>query len=259
MTDSVVRVPRRALVGPAVRILIALAALSGLTARDASAQQPEPPGPVVVGRVVDSGSGTPLPYAIVNGESGRPLVVTDSAGVFRMSGLPPGVHNLTASQLGYSRLTLPVAVAEGMEPVEFKLFPDPIAIEGIKVMGDRFRGRRNALPIAAQAYDQIKLQRSPAMTVMDFLQVDARLTPALCPGRGGQVYCFNRRNQVVQPQVFLDEAPLVGGLSQLEGYNPRDFYLVEVIGQGLMVRVYTHGFMEQMSRNPRALEPIILK
>ena len=125
---------------------LALAAAFCVTA-PAFAQQPGvPTGPILVGTVIDSGTGQPLAYAMVSVQSGGLPTLTDSTGVFRIAGLPVGVHNVTASQLGYSRLTLPVVVGEGMEPVEFKLFPEPIALEGIKVMGDRFRGRRNALP-----------------------------------------------------------------------------------------------------------------
>jgi hypothetical protein len=256
MTKALVRTRTRRLVG-----LAALALCATLSAQPARAQQPaaSTSGPIVVGTVVDSGTGRPLPYAMVQPQAGGLPTLTDSTGVFRLAGLAPGVHNLTASQLGYSRLTLPVVVGGTMEPVEFKLFPDPIALEGIEVMGDRFRGRRNALPIASQAYNQLRLQRSPALNIMNFLESDAKLSPAVCPGRQQFVGCFNRRGQVVVPEVFLDEAPLMGGLSQLEGYPVNAFYLVEVIGNGLMIRVYTQGFMDRMSKNPRALEPIILK
>jgi hypothetical protein len=256
MTASLVRTPSRGF--PSGTALVALVALAA--ARPALAQQPAPAvGPPVVGTVMDSGTGRPLAYAMIQVE-GRPLpTLTDSTGVFRVGGLPPGVYNLTASQLGYARLTLPVVVGEGMEPIEFKLFPDPIALEGIQVMGDRFRGRRNSLAVSAQAYNQDRLQRSPALNMMDFLETDAKLSAAICPGRTAVRGCFNRRGQVVVPQVFLDEAPLMGGLSQLEGYPVNAFYLVEVIANGLMIRAYTQGFMEQMSKNPRALEPIILR
>ena len=244
---------RRIPIAAGLALCAALAA-----AGPALAQQPAD-GPILVGTVIDSGSGQPLAYAMVAVQSVALPTLTDSTGVFRIAGLPAGVHNVTASQLGYSRLTLPVVVGPTMEPVEFKLFPDPIALEGIKVMGDRFRGRRNALPVASQGYNADRLRMSPALNVMDFLSTDAKLSPAVCPGRQQALGCFNRRGAVVQPQVFLDEAPLVGGMSQLEGYHPSDFYLIEVISNGLMIRAYTHGFMDQMSKNPRALEPIIIK
>jgi hypothetical protein len=245
------------------RRLRPLAAALGLCAslgwpQTVLAQQPAA-GPPIVGTVIDSGTGRPLPYAMIAAEAGALPTLTDSTGVFRLAGLPPGIHNLTASQLGYSRLTLPVVVGAGMEPIEFKLFPDPIALEGISVMGDRFRGRRNALPIASQAYNQDRLRISPALNLMDFLETDAKLSAAVCPGRTQSRGCFNRRGQVVVPAVFLDEAPLIGGVAQLEGYPVNAFYLIEVIGNGLMIRAYTQGFMDQMSKNPRALEPIIIR
>jgi hypothetical protein len=242
--------------------LAALAFAVALAATPAHAQRPTGvAGPTLVGTVVESGTGKPLAYAMVAVTSGGLPTLTDSTGVFRITGLPVGVHNVTASQLGYSRLTLPVVVGEGMEPVVFQLFPDPIALEGIKVMGDRFRGRRNALAVSSQGYSADRLRQTPALSVMDFLATDGKLSPAICPGRSNQQFlgCFNRRGQVIEPQVFLDEAPLMGGMSQLEGYNPSDFYLIEVIGNGLMIRAYTHGYIDQTSKNPRALEPIIIR
>lgn len=263
MTDSLVRTPRPRWSPRPARLLALAALVAALGARPALAQRPGapaaavPPGPIVVGTVVDSGTGKRLAYALV--ASGNARTLTDSTGVFRLAGLPTGVHNITASQLGYAQLTLPVAVAEGAEPTEFKLFPDPIAIEGIKVMGDRFRGRRNALATSASAYDRERLIHSPAYNVMDFLESEGKLSGALCPGVAQSRGCFNRRGQVVVPQVFLDEALITGGMSQLENYHPDDLYLIEVIANGLMIRAYTQGFMDRLAKNPRALEPIILK
>lgn len=249
----------RAVVSPRLGAL-ALALIIA-AARPVVAQQPVSPasGPILFGIVVDAGNGEPLPYAQVGVANRVNRVLTDSAGVFRLSGLAAGVYNITASQLGYAPMTLPFVVAEGGDPVEFRLFPDPIAIEGIRVMGDRFRGRRNALAVSATGYDRERLLRSSSLNIMEFLENDAHLIAAQCPGRQPIRACFSRRGQTVVPQVFLDDSPLVGGLSQLGGYNPRDLVLVEVIDQGNMVRVYTQAFMDRLARNPRSLEPIIIR
>jgi hypothetical protein len=194
-------------------------------------------------------------------DKGEPHVITDSTGTFRFPGLKTGIYNITATQMGYARLTLPVVVAEKSDPVVFQLFPDPVALEGIKVMGDRFKGRLNSIPAPTQSYDHEKLEHATSMNVPDFLANEAMLSPAACPGpgQGNALYCFHRRGQVVQPQVFLDEAPLTGGLSQLDSYHPDDLYRIEIISNGLMIRAYTKAFMDRLSKNPHALEPIILK
>jgi hypothetical protein len=256
-----VRFPK---LGLAAASFAALALL--LVARPAAAQQPTTPtglssGPVLVGKVLDSSTGKGLPYAVVALDKGEPHVITDSTGTFHFPGLRVGIYNMTATQMGYARLTLPVVVAEKAEAVEFKLFPDPVAIEGIKVMADRFRGRLNAITAPSQSYEHDKLEHSTSFNVPDFLANEAMLSPAACPGpgQGNALYCFNRRGQVVQPQVFLDEAPLMGGLSQLDSYHPDDLYRIEVIGNGLMVRAYTRAFVDRLTKNPHALEPIIIK
>lgn len=213
------------------------------------------------GRVVDAGTGEGLPYAMVSAAAGEPHVIADSTGAFLFPGLPRGVQNLTAAQLGYARLMLPVPVAEGAEPVEFRLVPDPVAVAGIEVMGDRFRSRRNALPVASRAFDRSRLESSPARDVLDFLQSEGTLSPQACPGPGQRerMYCFYRRGQVVQPQVYLDEALLAEGMVQLDGYLLTDFYLLEVIGGGTMIRAYTKSFLDRLARSPRALAPIVLR
>lgn len=98
--------------------------------------------------------------------------------------------------------------------------------------------------------------RSAAFDMAEFLYLEASLYPAPCRrGRLGSA-CVLRRGQPIEPRVYIDEAPVAGGLEQLATYQPHDLYLVEVYSLGLEIRAYTHMFMERMARRPMVLIPI---
>ena len=109
------------------RISIFIVALFGLTAVSPLAQQPQqqqqpPATALILGRVVDAGSGRPLSGAIVTISPGRPIsgsgptpaslvrmdavtgptrVMTDDEGRFLFHGLPGGSFSITAMKSGY--------------------------------------------------------------------------------------------------------------------------------------------------------------
>jgi hypothetical protein len=65
-----------------------------------------------------------------------------------------------------------------------------------------------------------------------------------------------RRGSLAQPKVYIDEAPVIGGLSFLAMFKPYELYAVEVFSGGLEIRAYTHWYMERMAEEPRLLWPI---
>ncbi len=86
----------------------------------------------------------------------------------------------------------------------------------------------------------------------------AGLRPTRCDRgpRGRLPSRLARRGRAVRPIVYLDEAPLAGGLEHLEAYRPDDLHLLEVYAEGLEIRLYTRQFMERMARRPVPLIPI---
>lgn len=219
------------------------------------------------GVVVDALAGAPISGALVVLDDERRAVLTDSAGAFDFGAVWSGSQVLTIQQYGYETQGMHAVVpVDGVLDVEIPLPPKAVLVDGISVVADRLetmktrlRSRRRAVAAQVRAFDQERLVRSPARDVLEFLRDEARLQPEPC--RRGLAFgagCVRRRGRVVEPQVFVDEVPLIGGLDYLMTYRPYDLYLVEVYSSGLEIRAYTHMFMERMARGAVALIPINL-
>lgn len=86
-----------------------LAAL--LPARVAAATQERARlGAVVTGHVLDAETSAPVALALVTLEGTRLSALTDSAGLYRLTGVPPGPHVLLVQRLGYARARVPITV-----------------------------------------------------------------------------------------------------------------------------------------------------
>lgn len=208
------------------------------------------------GRVVDAATGTPLPWTSLWLRDER-RSAAGAQGVFRIPDVPTGSYLLLVRQMGYASVYVPVRVTAPPEPVEVRLEPDPVVLEGLTVAHDRLRGRRNAYPGVALAYDRERLSRSGSPDVLHFLSYRTPVNVFPCEGPAMSHFCvLGRGGRPVEPTVYLDELPLWGGLDVLRSYRPEELYLVEVFGRST-VRAYTHEFVEQLARRPRILLPDI--
>lgn len=217
---------------------------------------------VIVGKVVDATTRTPIPAArvMVMRERGT---TTDSTGSFRLTGIGEGDYLLLVESYGYESLHVRATASVEPAPLEIPLSPAPMVLEGLNVevvarnvatMDERLRLRRNAAPVTVHSLDQGRLLRSGASNLLEFLQFEATLHPQVCDGRRvSSDMCVLRRGTLVQPKVFIDEAPAIGGLDELATYRPHELYLLEVWSSGLTIRAYTHQFMERMARRPMQL------
>lgn len=69
-----------------------------------------------------------------------------------------------------------------------------------------------------------------------------------CPPRHPRFNCALIRGRRRPVSVYIDEAPVPGGLDQLELHRPGDLYLLGVYGRGTHIRAYTHAFMKHAAR-----------
>ena len=229
------------------------------------------------GVVVDALRGDALPNSIVILADENRGMLTDSLGRFSFRNVRFGPQLLAVKQYGYEEVNLDLDLLEGHSPVRVELRPGPIALEGFIIVADnlaamnrQIRNRRNAYGGAARAISQARLAASGARNVIDFLQVRGGLQLHRCgsqragpgtsfhPAGGGRAAgrCVLRRGSSVRPRVYIDEAPIVGGLEFLAMFRPYELYLVEVYSSGLEVRAYTHWFVERMATRPGKLWPI---
>jgi TonB-dependent receptor len=85
-------------------------------------------GGVIEGRVLDARTGDPLPGATVLIEDSAVTAATDNTGAFRLTGVPPGMHNVLVTYLGRKDQEFSVTVAAGaVARQEIKL--EPIVFE----------------------------------------------------------------------------------------------------------------------------------
>ena len=212
----------------------------------------------------DALSEQPIADALVILEGDRKAVLTDEEGRFDFGFLEPGEVSITIRRYGYQTQGADFFLPGGEAThLEVPLPPMAVLVDGLNVvterletMDQRITSRRRATPMAAQAFEQGRLVRTPARDVLEMLDLESALPIQPCGRRSFGGACVLRRGRLVEPRVFVDEMPVIGGLEQLATYRPYDLYLVEVYGRGLEVRLYTHQFMERMARRPVALMPV---
>lgn len=241
---------------------LVVALLLGFGAARIGAQEATPTD-VLRGVVRDEANGQPLANARVRVETMRKGLLTDENGRFYVSDVPAGELDLSVEQYGYIGVDVVMAKVEGEPAVlDVHLTPKPVMLDGLTVVADRIKlmqerlvNRRRAVATASRAYDSERLFRSPSRDLLEFLGSEAMLYNVPCDGRLGR-WCVFRRGRAIQPMVYIDEIPLLGGFEQLTTYRPHELYLLEVYSQGQEIRAYTHQFMERMARQPVALIPI---
>jgi hypothetical protein len=221
-----------------------------------SAQEREEEGAALKGRVLDSETGTPLIGAFVHLVEADWGVLTDDEGLFRLPDLSHGLHSFAVEQLGYVDLIQTLELERDTGMVLFQLTPDPILLEGIQVVTDRFERRRRAHAFSSTLLDRNTLLASSAFDLVDLIQSRTFLNPFPCPATEIERTCAIVRGRVRTVSVYLDEIPFWGGLDFLSMVQPHELHRVEVFYSRGQVRVYTEAFMERVGRRPIAAIPL---
>jgi hypothetical protein len=212
----------------------------------AQARVAEPAVVDVVGTVVDD-AGRPLAGAFVSLDGSDRGVLSDERGRFRIPDLDAGRVVLRVEQLGYADLVWAGVVGTDPRPLVLALEPRPVMLEGLTVVTDRFRARRNAVATAVRAWERADLATSPYETAARFIAARAGLATVPCRAAHSSL-CVWSRGRVVSPTVYVDEAPIFGGMEYLDALPPHELHLVEVYGNGRHIRAYTEQFMERAAQ-----------
>jgi hypothetical protein len=56
----------------------------------------------------------------------------------------------------------------------------------------------------------------------------------------------------MEPKVYIDELPILGGLDVLQSYSPGEFHQIEVFACGA-IRAYTPAYFTQQARRPKQI------
>jgi hypothetical protein len=224
---------------------------------------------VVSGRVFDAATGAPLKGAVVEVAPARRWAATDSSGAFLVR-LRPGDYLLVVTQLGYADQRSAIRLAPGAEAAEVAvaMTSEPVMLEAVEVVADRFETRRHLVPLSSRRIARDRLVRG-AGNLTQVVRSAGMMFATPCDGavsssifatssfpspRG--LYCIYRRGQVVAPAVYIDDRLAYGGMFELDSYLPADVHHVEVYGMGMMVRVYTLGYVESLARGRSRLPPM---
>jgi hypothetical protein len=227
-----------------VSILLALVLAVGVGGVRAQEQEEN----VLAGRVIDATTGTPLVGAFVHLEGEDWGVLTGEEGTFRLPGVREGVLPVVVEQLGYGKEVHTARFGADSPPVLLALDPDPVLLEGIQVVTDRFERRRKALAVPSLAFDREDLVTSPAFNLLDFVAARTLLRPVRCGSLSFDGICAHVRGSLRPVSVYVDEAPVLGGLDYLEMMDPHEVQRVEVYRSGAHIRIYTQAFMERAGK-----------
>ncbi|MFQ5537463.1 MAG: hypothetical protein ACE5GJ_08430 [Gemmatimonadota bacterium] len=122
-----------------------------------------------------------------------------------------------------------------------KLRPNPLALQGLEVLVDRFERRRRFYAGPVRVLDQRRLLRSSYATSLDLLRAQIPFArPCIFDPTA---LCYRRRGQEQVMSVCIDDVPVWGGTLDLEIYD-----------RGREVRLYTRGFVEDHLRSGRRLQ-----
>jgi len=217
----------------------------------------------VKGRVVDASTGAPLSSVWIQVVDAKRGTLSNPDGAWVLPQVPHGEAWITFEGLGYFTETLWVAPSGDLEletgksvMVETALNPDAIVLEGLSVVVNQMGRRRKAVATSVWAFEGENLMFSPYQTTLDHLEARMGLRVTPCPLSGFSHDCAIVRGRPTRVSVWVDEAPMIGGLSYLDIVAPHEVHTVEVYGGGRHIRVYTAMFMERLAKHPRTLMPI---
>lgn len=240
--------------GAAAVAVLAIIAVAPVVAQDDPSGE-EPEQVTVRGMVVDASTGEPMPTTVVRMAHPERSVMTGPDGRFSLSHVPVGSRTLAFEQIGYTRLTVTREFGPERTPIVVELEPQPVVLEGLDVMVDRFQARRQATGVS------VRLLRAD-----DFLSQPVDLFRAIrgraglgligCTPPGGMsTWCILNRGSYVVPSVWVDDRRAMG-IEELELYRTDDVYAVEIYQAGRAIRVYTRQYMQKVAMSPRAVQPV---
>ncbi len=209
------------------------------------------------GLVVDAGSEAPLEGVEVWVPDLELAYLTREDGSFRIPDVTEGTYRVELRRLGYTDLFVTLEIDDPFQAVEFGMEPNPVVLEGLEVVVDRFDRRRRAVPYPTRVLKEADLRASPARDAAELIFNRLASRAVTCPPRAPVRWCVWVRGQTIMPSVYIDESPAWGGVEQLAMYLPHELYMVEVFQGGRHIRAYTHHFMERAAE--QRLMPMMIR
>lgn len=234
----------------AVLLRVLPAALAVLLLDGSSLAAQSSPRVLVRGQVTEVDSGPPVAGALVEVASIGARAVADSAGRFALR-LPAGTHVFTFSRLGYASLREEVEVQDG-DQLNVALLRRPVVLEGLQVSADLLEQRRHRVVAASRVLDRDQI------TIGGYTNAAqaAMYRFGLALGCGGSCAVVRGRRQGLR--VYINDFRAHEGLDALVAYPTSEIYRMEWFPSAAMIRAYTLSYAEDVGRNGRPLDPIVI-
>jgi len=251
--------------GRARRASFFVACLAVWTGTDGLAAQ-DPATFTLAGEIVDAVNGAPVVAAVIKVPELRRFVFTNVSGRFAFTDFPEGTWDIQVEQLGYHTLEGSVTVADG-NGLFLRLNPDPIELEGLRVVtrGERLlHERRRRYPFRVTTISASTITAAADRDLAAIFRRHANAPLAMCPAEvdpwlamGG---CMYKRGDLKRINVYLDEAPLMGGMVELSQLDYREIHAMDWLpgiwrADNPELRVYTKRFIERLSTSNIHLAP----
>lgn len=247
---------------PAAAAAAAVALLAAAVARPLAAQQPAPGR--LAGAVADSASGRPLADAQVTVAGTRLGALTDAAGRYVITNVPPGTYTVEARRLGFAPAARRGVVVAGgaAAAADFRLRASVLNLEAVVVTGvtDPTAGTRVPFTVGRVSAEQVPVPPANAVEALAGRVAGAQIVTPGQPGSGINV-------QLRTPaSISKGNAPLivVDGVILAEGVdagtadlNALDIESVEVVKGAAAASLYgsraSNGVLQIRTRRGRDL------
>ncbi len=129
----------------------------------------------IMGKITDASTDEGIPFANVLIDGTTLGAASDVEGNFVILNVPPGVYNVTASFIGYQKVTIKeITVNVGFTTsLDFKLSPGEITLEAVIVQGDRNPLIRQDLTNPTVAITSESLETLPVDNISDVIKLQA--------------------------------------------------------------------------------------
>jgi TonB-linked SusC/RagA family outer membrane protein len=184
---------------------------------------------LVMGRVSDAGTASPLLNAQVYIEGTNFWTLTDAQGLYRIANVPAGTHVLRTNLIGYAALTREITVSSGATATaDFQLSPSALQLDGVfvSVTGEQ---RKREVGNAVGSIDAATLvETAPVHSMADLLMGRVAgvqvLSSSGAAGAGSRIRIrgsssFSLSND---PLVYVDGVRIDTRMSQLLGSADQD-------------------------------------
>lgn len=172
----------------------------------------------VIGKVIDSNSNEPIPYASVALEGSSMGAVTNFDGEFIIENVPVGHYHVIATCVGYKLDKKELDLKGEKNPVlEFKIAEDFIGLDQVVVTADRNSVQRKDAPVVVNSISTKLLEQTSSANLADGL--------VFSPGLRVENNCNNcgfsqvRMNGLEGPytQILINSRAIFSGLAGVYG------------------------------------------